>query len=173
MRSPCQLQEPGPSHCQIAAKGPGRVPPRVIPVQAGEGCSPLLWQPFLFKGDLLKISQSRGRVRGGGREVPVETTAGKAPSTLSSTGRAEGMSCAGRPPTPCLPLQGCCPHASQSHTEAQTGCAAHRPSHHPSVLQKRNRLGKGASWTPGFQENANLLQRLLGGGPGWPQLRVE
>lgn len=26
-----------------------------------------------------------------------------------------------------------------------------RPSHHPSVLQKRNRLGKGASWTPGFR----------------------
>lgn len=96
-----------------AAKGRGWVPPRVgtllapqdIPVQAGEGGNPPLWQPFLFKGDLLMISQSRRRVRGG-REGPVETRAGKAPSSLSSTGRAEGMSCAGGPPTPCLPLQG-------------------------------------------------------------------
>lgn len=45
-----------------------------------------------------------------------------------------------------------------------------RPSHHPSVLQKRNRLGKAASWT---LENANLLQRLLEGGPGWTHPRAE
>lgn len=77
-------------------------------------------------------------------------------------GQAEGMSCAGGPPAPRLPLQGCCPHASQSRTEAQTGCAAHEAPSLPLCLTERSRLGKGAPWTPGFQ-NANLLQRLWEG----------
>lgn len=65
MRSLCPLWKPGPSHCQIAAKGRGASLPNLAPCWplrtswsrlgaggGGQGCSPPLWQPFPFKGDL-------------------------------------------------------------------------------------------------------------------------
>lgn len=64
MRSLCELQEPGPSHCWTAEKGWGHISPQLgtllahqdILKQAGEGvpASPL-WQPFLFKGYLPQV----------------------------------------------------------------------------------------------------------------------
>lgn len=157
MRSPCQLREPGPSHRQLPRAGDGSLPEsgpcwplRTSRSRLVRGCSPPLWQPFLFEGDLLRISQSRGRVRrrqGGAWE----TRAGKAPSTLSSTGRAESMSCTGGPPTPTTRCRAAAHTLLKATPRPRQAVLLTRPSHHPSVLQKRNRLGKGASWTPGFR----------------------
>lgn len=132
MRSLCELQEPGPSHCWTAEKGWGHISPQLgtllahqdILKQAGEGCQPLhSGNPSCSKVTYLKFSQTTEWVRGG-REVPAEIRVGKtALHPLFHSGWAEGLHSTGRPPTPSLP--GCRTAANMLLTTTprpRTGC---------------------------------------------------
>lgn len=173
MRSPCQLREPGHSHCQKAAKGSDASLPNSGPCwplrtswsRLVRGCGPPLWEPFLFKSDL-KTSQSRGRVRRGrkGGACGDQSWEKRPPPSPPRAGRGHVLR---RRATPSpLPLQHCCPFASQSHPEASRRRCSRGPLPSP---HRRGTGWAGCLLTPGSGECPrapdHLPQRLLGGAP--------
>lgn len=178
MRSPCHLREPGPSHCQIAAKGWGRAPPRAgtqlspqdIPVQLVRGCSPPLWRPFLFNGDRLKISQSRGRVRGGGGEVPAETRAGKSALHPLLHGAGGGhVLCRWATHSP-PPAAGLLPtHFSKPHRGPDRLCCSRGPLATPLSYRKKQ-AGEGCPLDAWVSGECQPAPEAVGGALAGPTL---
>lgn len=167
MRCLCQQREPGPSHCQLAGKAQARIPPQSGPLvasqnileQAGEGVpAPPLCQPFLFKGYLPQVLQDyRGR---GERRGLWRSELRKSPPTLLFHSRRAGERVKHSqdthlPASRATGLLLTCSSTPHGGPEAQAPAAG--DASHPPRLEKRT-LWKGGAWTPGFQENAHLLQ---------------
>lgn len=173
MRSPCQLREPGPSHCQIAAKGRDASLPNSRPCwplrtswsRLVRGCSPPLRQPFLFKGDLPQDlpEQREGERRRKGGACRDQSREKRPPPSPPRGGRRACPAQAGHP----LPAS-CCRatvHAPLKATpRPRQAVLLTRPSRHP-LSHRRGTGWEGCRLDAWVQDNAHLLQRLLGGGP--------
>lgn len=158
MRSPCQLREPGPSHCQIAAKGRDASLPNLRPCwplrtswsRLVRGCSPPLRQPFLFKGDLPQDlpEQREGERRRKGGACRDQSREKRPPPSPPRGGRRACPAQAGHP----LPAS-CCRatvHAPLKATpRPRQAVLLTRPSRHP-LSHRRGTGWEGCLLTPGF-----------------------